>query len=132
MEEKILNILLDMQVDIKDLKVKVINIEEKELPGIKASIKDIQERELPGIKESIKDIQERELPGIKESIKDIQEKELPSIKFSISNIEDNELPAIRKQRLIDSNNIAKILSLQTDLNQRLSINNQRKNQIINY
>ena len=117
MEEKILNILLDMQVDIKDLKVRVINIEEKELPGIK---------------ESIKDIQEKELPGIKESIRYIQDKELPSIKFSISNIEDNELPAIIKQRLIDSNNIAKILSLQTDLNQRLSMYDQRKNKIINY
>ena len=102
MEEKILNILLDMQVDIKDLKVRVINIEEKELPGIKESIKDIQEKELPGIK------------------------------FSISNIEDNELPAIRKQRLIDSNNIAKILNLQTNLNQRLCVCDQRKNQIINY
>ena len=30
MEEKILTILLDMQVDIKDLKKRVINIEENE------------------------------------------------------------------------------------------------------
>ncbi|MFR3783594.1 MAG: hypothetical protein ACLTXR_07550 [Clostridia bacterium] len=35
MEEKILTILLDMQVDIKDLKKRVINIEENEIPSMK-------------------------------------------------------------------------------------------------
>ena len=44
MEEKILTILLDMQVDIKDLKKRVINIEENEIPSIRASIKNIEKR----------------------------------------------------------------------------------------
>ena len=86
MEEKILTILLDMQVDIKDLKKRVINIEENEIPSIRASIKNIEKKEIPGIKKSIK-----------------------NIASSVYNIENNELPAIRQQRLIDSNNIAKIL-----------------------
>ena len=46
MEEKILTILLDMQVDIKDLKKRVINIEENEIPSMKASIKNIEENEI--------------------------------------------------------------------------------------
>ena len=93
MEEKILTILLDMQVDIKDLKKRVINIEENEIPSIRASIKNIEKKEIPGIKKSIK------------------------------NIENNELPAIRQQRLIDSNNIAKILNNQTNLIQTLKKRN---------
>ena len=56
MEEKILTILLDMQVDIKDLKKRVINIEENEIPSIRASIKNIEKKEIPGIKKSIKNI----------------------------------------------------------------------------
>ena len=39
------------------------------------------------------------------------------------NIENNELPAIRQQRLIDSNNIAKILNNQTNLIQTLKKRN---------
>ena len=46
MEEKILTILLDMQVDIKDLKKRVINIAENEIPSMKASIKNIEENEI--------------------------------------------------------------------------------------
>ena len=100
MEEKILTILLDMQVDIKDLKKRVINIEENEIPSIRASIKNIAKKEIPGIKKSIK-----------------------NIASSVYNIENNELPAIRQQRLIDSNNIAKILNNQTNLIQTLKKRN---------
>ena len=57
MEEKILTILLDMQVDIKDLKKRVINIEENEIPSMKASIKNIEENEIPSMKASIKNIE---------------------------------------------------------------------------
>lgn len=39
-----------MQVDIKDLKVRVINIEEKELPSTKFSISNIENNEIPTIR----------------------------------------------------------------------------------
>lgn len=114
MEEKILTILLDMQVDMKDLKMRVINIEENEIPSMKESISDLTI--------TVNNIKKKEIPKMRKSIKNLT--------ISVKNIENNELPAIRQQRLIDSNNIAKILSLQTELNQRLSI--QRRSQIMNY
>lgn len=40
MDEKVMNILLDMQKDIKETKEKVTNIEEKEIPEIKAELKE--------------------------------------------------------------------------------------------
>lgn len=118
MEKKILTILLDMQIDMKDLKKRVINIEENELPSMKASIKKIEENEIPSMKKSIK--------GLEKSVKDIKENEIPGIKSSISNIENNQLPAIRQQCLIDSNNIAKILNVQTEILQTLRKQNLRR------
>lgn len=128
MEEKILNILLDMQIDMKDLKTRVINIEENEIPSMKASIKNIEENEIPNIKTSINDltitvrnIAKKEIPAIKKSIKNLT--------VSVKNIENNELPKIRQQRLIDSNNIAKILNLQTELNGKIKQHFQEQAQL---
>ena len=56
-------------------------------------------------------VQELLMKNVKKSIKNIAS--------SVYNIENNELPAIRQQRLIDSNNIAKILNNQTNLIQTL-------------
>ena len=50
-------------------------------------------------------------------------KSIKNIASSVYNIENNELPAIRQQRLIDSNNIAKILNNQTNLIQTLKKRN---------
>ena len=49
--------------------------------------------------------------------------DIKNIASSVYNIENNELPAIRQQRLIDSNNIAKILNNQTNLIQTLKKRN---------
>ena len=65
--------------------------------------------------QEIENIEKKEIPGIKKSIKNIAS--------SVYNIENNELPAIRQQRLIDSNNIAKILNNQTNLIQTLKKRN---------
>ena len=103
MEKKILTILLDMQIDMKDLKKRVINIEENEIPSMKKSIKDLTV-----------------------TVNDIKENEIPDIKASINNIQNEQLPAIRQQRLIDSNNIAKILSVQTEMFQEIRKQNLKK------
>ena len=119
--------------DIKDIK-------EKELPMIKEDIKEIKEIEIPTMKEDIKgikveiieingrltSIEKKELPEIKENMKqmdkrlyNIESKELPVIKSKVDQIIDKEIPSLRQQRMIDSNNIAKILELQTEILSRL-------------
>lgn len=103
MEKKILTILLDMQIDMKDLKKRVINIEENEIPSMKESINNLSE-----------------------TVKDIKENEIPSMKASINNIQNEQLPAIRQQRLIDNNNIAKILNVQTEILQEIRKQNLKK------
>ena len=103
MEKKILTILLDMQIDMKDLKKRIINIEENEFPSMKKSIKDITT-----------------------TVNDIKANEIPDMKTSISNIQNEQLPSIRQQRLIDSNNIAKILNVQTEILQTIRKQNLRR------
>ena len=118
MDEKVMNILLDMHKDIKDIKEKEIPTMKEDIKGIKVEIKEINGR--------LTSIEKKELPEIKENMKqmdkrlyNIESKELPVIKSKVDQIIDKEIPSLRQQRMIDSNNIAKILELQTEILSRL-------------
>lgn len=112
MEQKILDILLKINVRLD-------NIENKELSQINQKLDNIANKELPQINQRLDSIENKDLANINLVLDNIVNKDLPEIKYSIGNIENNELPAIRKQRLIDSNNIARILNMQTKMNETL-------------
>lgn len=138
MEQKILDILLDMQGDIKSIKKRMENMEarqdkmEQHMTNIGVrqdksdKRQDSMENYLKSIKKTVDNIMNKELPNINVLLDNIINRDLPEIKYSIGNIENKELPAIRQQRLIDSNNIAKILNRQTKMNKILEMNFQGK------
>ena len=99
MEEKILNVLVNLQSDFCDMKNDICEIK-KDISGMKVEINEM--------KQDIKDLNIR--------VDNLE------IKVDQNNkIHENNYIELRKLRQIDSNNIAKILELQTQM-----LNNQQK------
>ena len=86
MEEKILNVLISIQSDVLD---------------IKADVKQLNQR-MDRLEERMDRLEER-MDRLEEKVDGIDKKH------------DNNYIELRNQRQIDSNNIAKILSIQTKL-----------------
>lgn len=90
MEEKILNILISMQSDICDMK--------SDISEMKSDIKQLKQR---------MDRLEERMDKLEENVSIIDQKH------------DRNYIELKNQRQIDSNNIAKILNLQTQMINKL-------------
>lgn len=93
MEEKILNVLISMQSDICNMKSDICNMK-SDICDMKSDIKEM--------KQDIKQLKER-VDVLEEKVDMIDQKH------------DKNYIELRNQRQIDSNNIAKILNVQTQM-----------------
>lgn len=101
MEEKILEILFDIQKDMKEVKERLSNIEER-LTILEEKITALEEKVAALEKEVI--ILRGEINILKEKFAD----------------QENELISLKNQRMIDSHNIAQILKVQIEMSARLN------------
>lgn len=79
---------------------------------LKAKVTRIEEGDIPIIRNMVTSIDTR--------LANVEERELPNLRFSMSNIENNELPKMRKERTIDANNIARILTIQLKMQEQFN------------
>ena len=100
MEEKILTVLINIQSDICEMKqdIKQLNVR---MDRLERRMDKLEER-MDKIEERMDKIEER-MNEIAENVKEIDQKH------------DKNYDELRKQRIIDSNNIAQILNMQTEL-----------------
>lgn len=97
MEEKILNILINMQSDVCDMKNN-INEMKSDISEMKRDIRQLKQR---------MDRLEKRMDNLEENSKITDQKH------------DRNYIELKNQRQIDSNNIAKILNLQTQIINKL-------------
>lgn len=117
MEEKIIGILLDMQKDISDLKNEIV-ITNQKIDKVEENLKEDMKIMEQGIRKDMKKMEQ----SIRKDMKIIEENLRQEIKFvdeklskQIEQLSD-QIEELRKQRYIDSHNIAKILEYQIEMN----------------
>lgn len=93
MEEKILTILISMQSDICEIK--------QDVKELKVRMDKLEQR-MDRLEERVDRLEAR-VDSLEENMKEIDKKH------------DRNYDELRKQRMIDSNNIAQILNMQTQL-----------------
>lgn len=108
MQEKIYTLLVDMQMDIKEIKKRQDNMEIK--------LDQVMERQDIMEKKQDDMIQRQDKMENKQSTLEQDVKEIKSI---VTKMNYEKIPNLERQRLIDSNNIAQILYYQMELNNKL-------------
>ena len=106
MEEKIIGILLDMQKDISDLKNEIV-ITNQKIDKVEENLREDMKIMEQSIRKDMKIIEE----NLRQETKFVDEKLSKQIEQLSDQIEE-----LRKQRYIDSHNIAKILEYQIKMN----------------